>query len=204
MLTSESTVNIAKNDASAATAQSLRPPTFDGVAQRRWSSLGPLPSVLVLFVGAGVYAALEGPAGVTFYITPAFVGLCAVVAGAVGPVRQLIGAGLALLGWGTAVLLVHYSVISGAQTAPAYMVGLALGVLVARVVAPKTGRTQWMTAAVLAGGLGALGYFLEFDYLWLGRWPAWCLTLLAWGVYTAIASLIRPRAGRPTTEAAPV
>jgi hypothetical protein len=165
------------------------------------ASLRPAGSVLVLLVGAGVYALVEGPGGATFYLTPAFIGLVAVIAGLAGPVRHLIGSGLALAGWGTAVLLVHYHHVPSARTTPAYMIGVAVGVLVTRVIAPKVARAEWMTAAAAAATFGAVGYYFEFAHSWLGRWPAWCLTVVAWGVYLGLVSLLRPDAGSALVHA---
>ncbi len=141
--------------------------------------------------GAGVYALVEGPGGATFYITPLFVGLTAVVAGLVGTIRYLIASGLSVVGWGIAVLLVHYNTIPAARTTPAYMVGIVVGVLAIRLVAPVDRRAEWMTAASVSAVFGSVGYFLAFDLSWLGRWPAWCLTLLAWALYEGGLTLRR-------------
>jgi hypothetical protein len=157
-------------------------------------SAADLRSVAVLLAGAGVYAITEGPGGVTFYLTPAFVGAVAVVAGMAGTIRQLVGSGLALIGWGVAALLVHYHQIPAARTAPAYMIGIAAGILAARIVAPETSRSTWMAAAAISGVLGALGYYLDSTTPWLGRWPAWCLVVVAWAIYLAAASLIAQHA----------
>ncbi len=170
-------------------------------------SLRTVGSVLVLIAGAGAYALIEGPAEVTFYITPAFVGAVAILAGLVGPIRHLVGSGLALAGWGTAVLLVHYHTVASARTTPAYMIGLAAGVLVTRVVAPRAACVKWLTAAAVAAAFGAAGFYLEFDFSWLGRWPAWSITLAAWGAYLGLVTVLRPggdAAHRAATLAEPV
>jgi hypothetical protein len=154
-------------------------------------------SVAVVLAGAGVYALVVGVAHVTFYVTPAFIGVVALLAGLVGPIRHLIGSGLALLGWGVAALLIHYHHIASPRTASAYMVGVAVGIFVTRVVAPKAARAEWMSAAALTAAFGGLGYYLEYDHHWIGRWPAWCITVLAWGVYLGVVSGVRQR--RDTT-----
>ncbi len=162
-----------------------------------------LRSVAVLLAGAGLYAVVEGPGGATFYLTPAFVGMVAVVAGLAGNLRQLVGSGLALVGWGVAALLVHYHHVPADRTAPAYMIGIAAGVLVTRLVAPPAARSAWMTASAITGVLGATGYYLEFDHAWLGRWPAWCLVTVAWAVYLGVASVVTSRSQTRRAEPSP-
>jgi hypothetical protein len=152
-------------------------------------------SVAVVLAGAGAYALVVGAAHVTFYVTPAFIGVVAILAGLAGPLRHLIGSGLALVGWGVAALLIHYHHIASPRTASAYMVGVAAGIFVTRVVAPNAARVEWMTAAALTAAFGGVGYYLEYDHQWIGRWPAWCITVLAWGVYLGVVSGVRGRRG---------
>ncbi len=168
-------------------------------ARQETGQAGMLVSVLVLLVGAGVYALVEGPLGATFYLTPAFVGVTAIAAGLAGSVRSLVGSGLALLGWGGAVLLVHYGTVPAARTAPADLVGVVVGILAARALAPADQRVEWLTAGALAAGLGGLGYFLAFGLPWVGRWPAWSITVVVWAAYVAVTSVLR----RPRRQVAP-
>lgn len=147
-------------------------------------------SPALLVAGAGVYALAEGPGRATFYVTPLSVGVIAVVAGLVGRDRHLVPAGLGIAGWGSAVVLVHYGVVSGARTTPAYMLGLAAGVLMASYVASGPDRSGWAHSAAVAATTAALFYFLEFGEPSLGHWPAWAVSLLVWAAWLVVQPLL--------------
>lgn len=160
-----------------------------------------LVSPALLLVGAGVYALAEGPAGLTFYLTPLAVGLVAVLAGLVGAERHLVPAGLGLAGWGVAVVAVHYQVVPAARTLPAYMVGLVGGVLLASYVAPRAQRASWVHSAAVAATTAAVLFFVEYSEPVLGRWPAWAESLVAWALWLVgrhvVARARGRRSGRP-------
>lgn len=147
-------------------------------------------SPALLVAGAGVYALAEGPGGATFYMTPLSVGVIAVIAGLVGRDRHLVPAGLGIAGWGAAVALVHYRVVPGARTTPAYMVGLAAGVLIASYVASRPVRGEWAHSAAVAATTAALFYFLEFSEPSLGRWPAWAVSMIVWAAWLVVQPLL--------------
>lgn len=170
---------------------------------RRPTGLSHLLSPAVLLGGAGLYAVAEGPGGATFYLTPLSVGLIAVVAGLVGRTRHLAPAGLGIAGWGAAVALVHYHAVPGARTTPAYMVGLAAGVLVASYAAPRSERAGWAHSAAVAATTAAVFYFIEFSAPSLGRWPAWAISLVVWAAWLAVQALLPAgKAGRSGRRAA--
>jgi len=163
------------------------------VALRRPTGMSRLISPAFLIAGAAVHALAEGPGKATFYVTPLSVGTIAVVAGLVGRDRHLVPAGLGIAGWGAAVALVHYHVVPGARTTPAYMVGLAAGVLIASYLAPRAERDPWVHSAAVATTTTALFYFLEFSEPSLGRWPAWATSLLVWAAWLAVQPLLPSR-----------
>ena len=155
-------------------------------------------SAAVLLAGAALYAVLETAGGVTFFITPLMVGMVAVIAGLVGRNRHLIPAGLPLAGWGLGVLLIFEKTVSASRTTPMYMLGLAAGVLVARLVAPANQRGAWFTSAAISATVGVLGFFLASfsPFSRLGDWQAWCIALVAWAVWELLAPAIGGRSFR--------
>lgn len=158
-----------------------------------------LVSASVLAIGALAYALLEGPAGVTFFITPLYVGSIAVIAGLVGASRHLIPAGLPLVGWGIAALLGNEKVIPSDRFAATYMAGLAAGTLVAWLVAPEAKRSFWLLSAAISAFVGSLGYVLAFTLSTLARWPAWCVALLLWAAWELVTPLVRAHGRTPST-----
>jgi hypothetical protein len=156
----------------------------------------PLVSPAVLLAGAGMYALLEGPVGTTFFITPLAVGMVALSAGLAGTGKHLIPAGLGLVGWGAAVLLVFDKVVPAARTTPAYMIGLATGILVAGLVAPADRRGSWSTSAAAAGAGAAVYFFVEYDIAALGRWPAAAISMVAWAIWVTVRA-VAPVGYRP-------
>lgn len=82
--------------------------------------------VALLATAAG-YAALVGGVGVTFNATPFLLGLGAVAAGVVARQTGLVGVGLTLVGWGTAVLAVREGPLPDNREAAAFLVGAGAG-----------------------------------------------------------------------------
>ncbi|MDQ2729854.1 MAG: hypothetical protein M3Y91_18810 [Actinomycetota bacterium] len=151
-----------------------------------------LTSPAILVVGAVLYAIAEGPGGVTFYITPLAVGAIAALAGLAGSHRHLVPAGLGIAGWGVAVALVHYNVVPATRTTPAYMIGVAAGVLVTSYIAPRANRAAWTHSSVVAVVTAAIFYFTEFSVPSLGRWPAWAVSLVVWAAWETLQPVVRP------------
>ncbi len=151
-------------------------------------------SGVVLIAAAATYAMLLGPAGLTFNLTPMFVGLSAISAGAAGRQARLIALGLPLVGWGAAVLLVGNGPVPDNRQTPAYLIGLAVGLLAAHRYTQRTDVT--LTGALMSAIIGGLSFYLAYDWPELGRWPAWAITLAAWGMFELVA-LRRPVAPTP-------
>lgn len=155
-------------------------------------------SGVVFLAGAGVYALLQGSGTVDFDVTPLSVGVVAVVAGLASSRRRVVATGLVLAGWGAAVLLVAGGVVPAPRTTPAYMLGVGVGLLAAAVLAPRARRGEWLISAAIAAVLGPLGLYLSYDVGFLGRWPAWALSLVAlagWELFWGLG----PRSDRPGT-----
>jgi len=148
----------------------------------------------VLVAAAATYAVLLGPADLTFNLTPMFVGLSAICAGAAGRQARLIAVGLPLVGWGAAVLLVRNGPVPDNRQAPAYLIGLAVGLLAAHRYTQRTDVT--LTGALISAIVGGLSFYLAYDWSELGRWPAWAITLAAWGMFEFVAPR-RPVAPTP-------
>ncbi len=144
-----------------------------------------LVSAVVILAGAGVYAMLEATGALEFSATPLILGLTAVVAGLAGTRHRVTATGLALAGWGTAVLLVAHGVIPAARTTPAYMLGMGVGLLVAAAVAPRSARGDWLASAVVVTVTGPLSLYATYDVAALGRWRFWAGVLLAWTAWEA-------------------
>jgi len=140
-------------------------------------------SGLVLIAGAVVYGALVGAADVTFNSTPLIVGASAAAAGLMGRQRRLVPIGLTLAGWGTAVLLVRDGPVPDDREAPAFLIGMAIGLLAAHLVA-RVWRLP-LTGALLAALTGGLAFYVAYDVTWLGEWPFWTAAVAAWGVLEA-------------------
>jgi len=142
-------------------------------------------SGLALLAGAGLYAAAVGIGEVTFNATPLMIGLVAIGAGIVGR-RALVPIGLTLAGWGTAVLLVADGPLPDNRVAPAYLIGMAVGLFAAHLV----GRA-WkipLTGSILTAFNGGLAFYLAYDVDAMGEWPLWAVLVAAWG----LIELIRP------------
>lgn len=157
-----------------------------------------LGSAVVVVAGAGVYALLVGGGNVRFAATPMILGVIAVVAGLVGTRHRVVATGLVLGCWGAAVLLVDHGVVPADRTTPVYMLGVAVGLLVAAGVAPRAERAAWLTSASIAAFTGPLSLFLAYDVTALGRWPLWSVVLLVWGAWEAFWAW-RARDATPAT-----
>lgn len=160
-------------------------------------------SGLVFLGGAGLYALAQGAAGVDFDLTPLWIGAVAVAAGLAGTRHQVVATGLVLAGWGAAVLLVDHGVVVPARTAPAYMLGVGLGLVVTSRVAPRPERANWLAAGAAAAVGGPLGLYLSYDVAALARWPAWTLVLVAMAAWELSRGLTGPATGRAPPGAGP-
>lgn len=160
-------------------------------------------SAAVVLAGAGAYAFLEGSGTLSFAATPMILGIIAIVAGLVGTRRRATATGLALAGWGAAVLLVAHDVVPAARTTPAYMLGMGTGLLVAAAVAPRRARGDWLASAAVAAFAAPLSLYASYDVAALGRWPVWSGVLLAWAAWEAFwawrAAGLPPDVGVATT-----
>ncbi len=108
--------------------------------------------------------------------------------------------GLALAGWGTAVLLVAHGTVPPARTPPAYMLGIGVGLVVAAALAPKPQRGEWLTSGAIAAALGPLGLYLSYDVARprpLARVGAEPACLVGRGLFWAVG----PRSARRATAA---
>jgi hypothetical protein len=159
-----------------------------------------LASGIVFLVGAGAYALVQGPGGADFNLTPLFVGTTAIVAGLSSRRRRALATGLVLAGWGAAVLAVAHGVVPADRTTPAYMLGIAVGLLVTAGVSRHDDRSELMNSAAVAAFLGPLGLYLSYDAPALGRWPAWAVTLVGLAAWELFWSL---RSSAPARETAP-
>jgi len=139
----------------------------------------------VILAGTGVYALLEGSGAVEFSATPMILGVTAIVAGLAGTRHRVTATGLALAGWGAAVLLVAHGVVPADRTTPAYMMGMGIGLLVAAAVAPRSARGDWLTSAAVVAFTGPLSLYVAYDVAALGRWSTWTGVLLAWAGWEA-------------------
>lgn len=134
----------------------------------------------VLFAGAVLFIVLRGLVGVTADATPLLVGLPAVVAGVAGRRANLLAAGLTLTGFGLAVLAVRHGGLPAEREAPAVVVGVAVGLLLAAVA------TRWLERPgdLAVGGLAALGagiaFWFAFDTAVVLSYWVWTAGLVAW------------------------
>jgi len=159
--------------------------------QRDGAGLRDVAGGLVFLIGAAAYALLEGTGGAAFDLTPLLVGVVAVAAGLVSTRRRAVATGLVLAGWGAAVLAVDHGVVAGERTTPAYMIGIAVGLLVTAAVAPRNSRGEWLTSGAVAAFFAPLGLYLAYDIKSVGRWPTWAATLIAlaaWELFWGLRS----------------
>lgn len=150
----------------------------------------------VFLGGAGLYTVVVGLLGAPFDLTPLFIGAVAVAAGLVGARHQVIGTGLVLVGWGTAVLLVARGVVPPSRSTPAYMLGVGAGLVATAWLARGAGsRTRWLASGSVTALGAPLALYVSYDFAPLGHWPAWALSLVALAAWEAVQAL-RPHGFR--------
>lgn len=159
-----------------------------------------LGSGLTLVAGAAAYALLQGVLDVRFAATPLALGVVALAAGALGSRRRVVGTGAVLAGWGLTVLLVDQDIVPAERTTPAYMLGIATGLLVTAALADRRERAAWLTSGAIAAFTGPLALYLSYDVAAFGRWPLWAVALLAWAAWELFWGL-RSRAPAPAGAA---
>lgn len=153
------------------------------------TSLRRVASGIVFLVGAGLYALAEGPGGAAFDLTPLLVGVIAIAAGLSSGRRRALGTGLVLVGWGLAVQAVSHQVVPADRTTPAYMLGIAAGLLATVAVARHEDRDELLSSATITAFLSPLILYLAYDVGALGRWPAWAAILVglaAWELFWSL------------------
>ena len=133
--------------------------------------------------GAGAYALAQGALGVTFNATPLSIGVIALLAGLVGHRRHLVPVGLALAAWGVGVLLSAEVDGLGSRTTALHVVGFGAGLALVRLLAPADQRGSWLTSASLAVLVSGLSYLVAFDMDQLGKWQAWTVAIVLWGLW---------------------
>lgn len=157
-----------------------------------------MASALVVLAGAGVYSLLQRSNVVGFAATPLTLGVIAVLAGLAGTRRRVVATGLALCGWGGAVLLVDHGVVPADRTTPAYMLGMGIGLAVVAIIAPKAARGDWLASAAVVTVTGPLSLYVAYDVSTLGRWPVWAVFLLAWAAWEGFWAWRGSRASGPS------
>ncbi|MFN2607684.1 MAG: hypothetical protein ABR511_07280 [Acidimicrobiales bacterium] len=141
---------------------------------------------LVLVGGAVAYALVEGALGLTFDATPLLLGAIVLAAAAAGPRPGLTATGLALVGWGVAVLLVRHGPLPDNREAPAFLVGAGAGLVAASLLSRVRATTADLGSGALVLVLGGLAFYLAFDHSWVNDWPLWALVTAAWGAVLAL------------------
>ena len=152
-----------------------------------------LVAALTFAAGAGVYALGVGPLGVTFDATPLWFGVVALAAGLLARQPRLVAIAMPLLGWGAAVLAVRHGPIPRGREAAADLIGVGFGMLAASIWTRRHDLSTSGAACTVASG--GLAFFLAFDVDALGRWPIWCVLMVAWAAFEVVA---------PQPDAAPV
>ncbi len=143
------------------------------------------PPAAAIAVGAAAYAALVGGLGVTFNATPLIVGVVALVAAGLGRTDRLLPIAATLIGWGAAVLLVRDGPLPDAREAPAFLVGIALGLLAGHHLLRRMGSSASLVGGAWASLSGGLAFYLAYDVDALADWPVWTAFLGAWAVTEA-------------------
>lgn len=147
--------------------------------------------------GAALLAGLVGGIGVTTNALPALVGLPALAGGLVGGRANLVAGGSVLLGVGLAVLAVRNGPLPGGREAPAVVLGVAIGLLVAAVITRILDRPGDLAVGGLAALAFGAAYWLAFDAPGVVlSWPPWAVVLLAWAASDAVAAGRQARAAR--------
>ncbi len=147
---------------------------------------GGLVSGGVLAAGALAYAIAEA-AGLLFFATPLFVGIVVLAAGVAGRTRALVPSGCVLTGWGVATLALRPNgPLPSDRGTPADMVGIAVGLLVAALLARPDEARSWMRGGSITAISAGMSYYLAFDWGRLGTWQAWAVALVIWAAFEAL------------------
>ncbi|GAC1480009.1 MAG: hypothetical protein NVS1B12_17730 [Acidimicrobiales bacterium] len=149
----------------------------------------------ILLGAAVLYAGALGAGGVTFDVTPLFIGVAALAAGLLGRARHLLGPGAVLCGWGAAVLLIRHGPLPTDREAPGFLIGVGVGLIAAHLVARRTGAST--LGAAMTATVGGLAFYAAYDISALGRWPVWAGSLVAWAIWEAV---INPRVERSSSR----
>ena len=135
-----------------------------------------LGAAAVYAAGAGLYYVIVARHGVTFLVTPLFIGGIMLVAAVFRP--RLLASAALLSAWGAAVLLIHAGRIPSARSAPAYMFAFGVAAAVLRLsgrwLAPRVA-LETTAIVLLVGGAALYG---AFDIGPLGDGWFWALVLL--------------------------
>lgn len=135
-----------------------------------------LGTAAVYAAGAALYYLTVERQGVTFLVTPLFMGAIMLVAAFFRP--RLLASAVLLAAWGAAVLLIHAGKIPSDRSAPAYMfafgVGAAVLLAAGRWIAPRVA-LETTAIVLLVGGAALYG---AFDIGPLGDGWFWALVLL--------------------------
>ena len=142
-----------------------------------------------------LYAVALGAGGVTFDVTPLFIGLSALAAGLLGRSRHLLPPGAVLCGWGAAVLLIRHGPLPADREAPGFLIGVGVGLVAAHLLARRTGAST--LGAAMTAATGGLAFYAAYDISALGRWPVWAGALVVWAIWEAV---IHPRIERSPTH----
>jgi hypothetical protein len=135
-----------------------------------------------MFIGALVYALLLGVAGVTFNVTPLSFGVVVGIAAVAARSARLASIAAGLTGWGIAVLLVRSGPVPDDHESAAFLVGAAVGLAVASVIAHRAGIAG--TAAPITLVSSGIAFYFEIDHpSVLGSWRFWAVALAAWSVW---------------------
>lgn len=149
----------------------------DSLSRRKW--LGPI----LLGVGAAFYAIVQGAADITFNATPLTVGIIAMIAGLASGIDRLVPIGLTLVGWGTAVMLVREGPLPDDREAPSFMIGVAIGLLLALLYGRRVGVE--ITGAIVTAIVGGISFYLAFDVDEVFDWPLWAIAIALWAAFEA-------------------
>jgi len=145
-----------------------------------------LRAATTLALGALAYSLAEGVAHLTFSATPLIIGVIVLAAALVGGERHLVPNGLVLASWGAAVLGIGHGPFPGNRTAPGYLVGMAVGLLIVAFLVKDHERAAWTKTAALTAVAGGLAFYLAFDVATLDAWQLWAALLLAWAGLEAL------------------
>lgn len=145
-----------------------------------------LRAAITLALGAVAYSLAEGVAHLTFGATPLSIGVIVLTAALVGGERHLVPNGLVLASWGAAVLAIGHGPFPGNRTAPGYLVGMALGLLIVAFIVNDHDRAAWTRTAALTAVAGGLVFYFAFDIAALDAWQLWAALLLGWAGLEAL------------------